>query len=147
MANKKLRKTTTYIDGQNFLYKAADRLISCGLISDKQQLTAIDVPFLIGTVVPGEDVEIRYYGVSRIPKQNRFDDDIKNKSIVFADNLRKVKSCLRKTGVEYRAVGVLKVRESDECRECHAQGYKFQEKGVDVGMAVDIVQDALGKKG
>lgn len=54
-----------------------------------------------------------------------------------------MKSCLAKTGVEFRATGVLKVRDRDECKRCGTADYKFQEKGVDVGLAVDIVADSL----
>jgi uncharacterized LabA/DUF88 family protein len=38
---------------------------------------------------------------------------------------------------------MLKVRDCDECRVCGLKDYKFQEKGVDVGLAVDIVKDVL----
>lgn len=54
-----------------------------------------------------------------------------------------MRNCLAKTGVEFRATGVLKVRDRDECKKCGATGYNFQEKGVDVGLAVDIVADSL----
>ncbi len=54
-----------------------------------------------------------------------------------------MRSCLSKTGVTFRATGVLKVRDRDECKKCGATDYKFQEKGVDVGLAVDIVADSL----
>ncbi|MCL2173971.1 acetylxylan esterase [Candidatus Saccharibacteria bacterium] len=40
-------KTIIYIDGQNFLYKAAEVLIAKGLISDKQELYALDIKSII----------------------------------------------------------------------------------------------------
>ena len=138
-----IMNTIVYIDGQNFLYKVAERLISNQLIDDKQSVTAIDIPYLIKQVLPDEKPEIRYYGVTKIRQQNNFGPDIHEKSIRFADNLRKIRSCLDKTGVEYYPVGVLKVRDRDECKNCGVKDYKFQEKGVDVGLAVDIVRDVL----
>ncbi|MBR1875056.1 hypothetical protein IJ798_01615 [Candidatus Saccharibacteria bacterium] len=32
-----------YIDGQNFLYKVSDVLKNAGIISDKQEVTAVDI--------------------------------------------------------------------------------------------------------
>ena len=39
--------------------------------------------------------------------------------------------------------GSLKIRITDECKNCGYIDYKFQEKGVDVGLAVDLVRDSL----
>lgn len=137
-----------YIDGQNFLYKAAEHLISIGKISQKQELTKIDLPFLINTVLPENSNSriFKYDGVTKIKRQKRFGLEIEQKSITFADNLRKLRNCLNSTGVEYRAIGTLLVRETDECKQCGQSNYKYQEKGVDVGMAVELVADSLKKR-
>lgn len=37
-------KTIIYIDGQNFLYRAAEYIIAAGLASNKQDIHAIDLP-------------------------------------------------------------------------------------------------------
>ena len=135
-----------YIDGQNFLYKVSDVLENAGIISNKQELTAIDIPFILKQLFPDEKLEIRYYSIKKIHKQENYGEGIKEKSIQFANNLRKIRSCLDKTGVLFYAVGQLKVRDRDECKKCGATDYKFQEKGVDVGLAVDIVKDVLMKR-
>ena len=66
-----------------------------------------------------------------------------NKSIRFSDNLRRVRNSLNSQGIDYIEVGKLKIRDSDVCKNCGSKDYRFQEKGVDVGLAVDIVKDTL----
>lgn len=136
-------KTIAYIDGQNFLYKIAERVVASGLTTSKQEVNAVDIPYLLNQVFPDEQLEIRYYGVAKIRQQQDYGEEMREKSIQFADNLRRMRNCLVKTGVEFRATGVLKVRDRDECKRCGVTDYKFQEKGVDVGLAVDIVADSL----
>ncbi len=136
-------KTIAYVDGQNFLYKIAERVVASGLATSKQEVSSVDIPYLLKQIFPSEQVEIRYYGVAKIRQQRNYGEEIQEKSIQFADNLRRMRSCLAKTGAEFRATGVLKVRDRDECKKCGATDYKFQEKGVDVGLAVDIVADSL----
>ena len=136
-------KTIAYIDGQSFLYKIAERVVNSGLVASKQEVSAVDIPYLLNQIFPNEQLEIRYYGVAKIRRRDNYGAEVQEKSIQFADNLRRMRSCLSKTGVEFRATGVLKVRDRDECKKCGATDYKFQEKGVDVGLAVDIVADSL----
>ena len=136
-------KTVVYVDGQNFLYKIAERVVASGLATSKQEVSAIDIPYLLHQVFPDEQLEIRYYGVAKIRQQRKYGEEIAEKSVQFADNLRRMRNCLAKTGVEFRATGVLKVRDRDECKKCGTTDYKFQEKGVDVGLAVDVVADSL----
>lgn len=136
-------KTIAYIDGQNFLYKIAERVVASGLATNKQEVNAVDIPYLLNQIFPNEQLEIRYYGVAKIRRQSDYGEEIQEKSIRFADNLRRIRNCLSQTGVKFCATGVLKVRDRDECKKCGATDYKFQEKGVDVGLAVDIVADSL----
>lgn len=141
--------TIAYIDGQNFLYGASTRLIESGVISDKQDLSTIDIPFLLNTALknPQHKIgEIKYYGVSRIKRQEDYGETMLEKSIKFSDNLRRLKSYLAKTGVEYINCGQLRPRNTDQCKRCGAIDFKFQEKGVDVALAVDIVRDVLKGK-
>ena len=144
-----MSKTVVYIDGQNFMYSVTENLKNAGLISDKQEVSSIDIPYLLKTVLHVDtlkDTEIRYYGVSKIKQQKDYGEYMLEKSIKFADNLRKLKNCLAKYGVKYIPCGQLRPRNADTCRNCGFEDYKFQEKGVDVGIAVDIVCDVLKKK-
>ena len=144
-----MSKTVVYIDGQNFMYSVTENLKNAGLVSDKQEVSSIDIPYLLKTVLHIDtlkDTEIRYYGVSKIKQQKDYGEYMLEKSIKFADNLRKLKNCLAKYGVKYIPCGQLRPRNADTCRNCGFEDYKFQEKGVDVGIAVDIVCDVLKKK-
>lgn len=143
---KKVEKTIAYIDGQNFLYKVAPYLIEAKVITSKQSVTAIDIPFLLQNLFPDKNIEIRYYGTKKIKKQTKYGKTIEKKTVLFADNLRRLKTCLEKTGVIFRSAGSLKVRDTDVCKKCKRSSYKLQEKGVDVGLAVDLVSDALTKQ-
>ena len=114
-----------------------------GVISDKQEVYSLDYSFLFNTILQEKNYHVKYFGVSSIKRQTKYGKEIQDKTIRFADNLRRVRNGLQKHGIEYRAIGNLLVRNRDECRKCGAKDYKMQEKGVDVGLAVDIVKDVL----
>ncbi|MBR0488209.1 NYN domain-containing protein [Candidatus Saccharibacteria bacterium] len=136
-------RNIVYIDGQNFLYKAADILIEKGIIEDKQELTSIDIRSLFEGIFPGEGLQIRFYGVTKIKRRYDLGEEVLNKSIRFSDNLRRIRNSLSSQSIDYIEVGKLKIRDSDICKNCGSKDYRFQEKGVDVGLAVGIVRDAL----
>lgn len=98
------------------------------------------------TYFPDKEIEIRYYSVAKIRQQFNFNDEIHQKSVIFADNLRRLRNCLTKTGVIFKPSGILKIRQSDTCKKCGTTDYKFQEKGVDVSLAVDLVADTLNNQ-
>ncbi len=135
-------KTIVYIDGQNFLYKVSEILIEAGVVVNKQEVCSVDIPKLLSCILDRE-FEIRFYGVKKIRRCLDYGDEIRQKSVTFADNLRRTRNFLAKTGVKYIEAGKLRVRDSDVCKKCKSQDYRFQEKGVDVGLAVDMVRDAL----
>ena len=136
-------RNIVYIDGQNFLYKASEILIKHGLIMDKQDLHAIDIRPMFEKLFPNEELEIRFFGVARIKRRPDLGQEILDKSIRFSDNLRRVRNSLAKQNITYIEAGKLKIRDSDVCKSCGSKDYRYQEKGVDVGVAVSIVEDAL----
>ncbi len=128
-----------YIDGQNFLYKAAEILIDSGHITDKSDLTKLDIRSILTTIF-GSDIDIRFYG-AKVKVRNDKGDDILLKSRRFSDTSRRVRNTLAAQDITYVESGKLKLRDSDRCKQCNLQDLKFQEKGVDVGIAVDLVVD------
>lgn len=138
-----LMGTVVYIDGQNFLYKASDVLIAHNIISSKQELIKIDVRSVIEKLLGDQPAIIKYYGVNTIKRQKNFGDSILEKSINFANNLRQTKNYLAKTGVTYVGTGSLQVRNRESCPNCGFIDYKLVEKGVDVGLATDLVKDSF----
>lgn len=136
-------KNIVYIDGQNFLYKAAEILAKHGLIADKQDLHAINIRAMFEKLFPNEELEIRFFGVAKIRRRPDLGQEILDKSIRFSDNLRRVRNSLAKQDITYIEAGKLKIRDSDVCKTCGSKDFRYQEKGVDVGLAVSLVEDAL----
>ena len=139
----KVMRNIVYIDGQNFLYKASEILAKYGLVNDKQELNAIDIRALFEKLFPNEELEIRFFGVAKIKRRPDLGQEILDKSIRFSDNLRRVRNSLSKQNITYIEAGKLKIRDSDICKNCGSKDYRYQEKGVDVGVAVSMVEDAL----
>ncbi|MBC7943109.1 NYN domain-containing protein [Candidatus Saccharibacteria bacterium] len=134
-------KTTIYIDGQNFLYKAADILIAEGRINDKQDLNNISIRTLMQKVLGEDDLVIKFYGAKlRIYRDT---PELIYKSTRMVDSNRKLKNSLNKEKIQSIDGGKLKLRDGDRCTNCDQQTVKFQEKGVDVKIAVDIILDSL----
>jgi len=136
-------KNIVYIDGQNFLYKTSEILAKHGLIADKQDLNAIDIRPMLEKLFPNEELEIRFFGVAKIKRRPGFGQEILDKSVRFSDNLRRIRNNLAKQNIIYIEAGKLKIRDSDVCKNCGNKDFRYQEKGVDVGIAVSIVEDAL----
>lgn len=136
-------RNIVYIDGQNFLYKASEILMKHSLILDKQDLHAINIRPMFEKIFPNEELEIRFFGVAKIKRRPDLGQEILDKSIRFSDNLRRVRNSLAKQNISYIEAGKLKIRDSDVCKNCGSKDYRYQEKGVDVGVAVSIVEDAL----
>lgn len=136
-------KTLVYIDGQNFLYKAAEVLIANGRISDKQDLHSISIRSLLEGVLGHDDLVIKYYGA----KLKKYSDtpELLEKSTIMIDSNRKLKNSLIREKITCIDGGRLKLRDSDKCSNCGHQDRRFQEKGVDVRMAVDIILDSQQK--
>lgn len=132
-----------YIDGQNFLYKAADVLMKHGNISSKDELTKIDMRSLFENIV-GNGVDIVFYG-AKVRVRKDLDDSIREKTTRFSDVARRLRNTLNNQDIVFKEVGKLKVRDSDVCHNCWHRDLRMQEKGVDVGMAVDIVVDACNR--
>lgn len=135
-------KNIVYIDGQNFLYRTAEVLISHNLISSKQDLTSINIRALLEKLFPMENLEIRFYGIAHIRKNKSLDDDTKIKAQIFADNFRRIRSSLAKQNINYIASGTLIARDSEPCKKCGFHKVHFIEKGVDVSLATSLVNDA-----
>lgn len=133
-------KTIVYIDGQNFLYKAAGVLIDAGKIADKQELHTLSIRNIFEKLCQEKNVEIRYYGTKL--KRYKITEEIAEKSKVMIDSQRRLKNSLAKQNITFVESGRLKLRDGDKCKNCGSQGLHFQEKGVDVKMGVDLILDA-----
>ena len=136
-------KTIVYIDGQNFLYKAADVLIEEKRITEKQDLHTLSIRTLLEEVLDEKDLVIKFYGAKLKVYKNT--PEIEEKSTRMVDSNRKLKNSLNREKIQSIDGGKLKLRDSDKCIKCDSQFLKFQEKGVDVKLAVDILLDSQQK--
>jgi uncharacterized LabA/DUF88 family protein len=132
-------KKIVYIDGQNFLYKAAEILIEAGRITDKSDLTKIDIRGIFEHIFEA-DIEVKFYG-AKVKIRKDKGEEILNKSRRFSDTSRRIRNTLNAQAITFVESGKLKLRDSDKCKNCLTQDLKFQEKGVDVGVAVDMIVD------
>ena len=88
--------------------------------------------------------EILWFGAKlRIYDQT---DQIKAKSENAIRNQSKFVNELIKQNIKFIKVGYLRARETDPCAKCSHQAWKLAEKGVDVGLAVRAVTEALSGK-
>lgn len=137
-------KPIVYIDGQNFLYKAAEVLIAAEKIAEKQDLHTFSFAHLFHTLLKNDDLTIRYYGTKL--RKYKEPESLAQKSTIMLASQRQLRNSLAKQGVEFIESGKLKVRNGDLCKNCGQQDPHFQEKGVDVRLSVDMLRDAYHRK-
>jgi uncharacterized LabA/DUF88 family protein len=134
--------TVVYVDGENLLHRVEDVLSARKMISHKTEITHFDLAGLVTQLLPEEDeVEIRYYG-TKLRSAGISDSATKLKAERMIDSQRRLKRDLDKQGVVFIASGNLRVKDGVICRSCGHQETVFQEKGVDVRLAVDLVREA-----
>ena len=133
-------ESVVYIDGQNFLFRAAEILVPKGLIEIKDDITAFDFKYLFENALKGEELLLRYYGTNL--KRIKLTPELDIKTAKIIDITRRLKNSLINQGVDFVVSGRLKLRDSDICKKCGSRDQRLQEKGVDVGIAVDMVSES-----
>ena len=138
MSNSNI-KHIVYVDGENFIHRAVELL---GRNKDRESLIGLDLKKLICNLIsqPSECVEVRYYttkvkfsGVD--PKNHTHLQEIANFNSRWL-------SRLASHNVKVIRAGILRFRESKPCKKCHSKTDNPTEKGVDVRLAVDLVEDS-----
>ncbi len=142
-----MKKTIVFIDGENLLHRAVDILVEAKIVHKKTKLTSFDFTYLLqallGQYTTGKNLEIRYYG-TRI-KASGLTGTPRQKALEMAETQRRLKRSLEKQGITFIMCGTLQWREGHRCMYCGKQTPVFQEKGVDVQLAVDVVSVASAK--
>lgn len=137
----KRSKVIIYIDGENFLHRVEDVLKRTKNITEKTEITKLDIRQLMTQVFSEfSKPEIRYYG-TKVRLAGIEDEAVLKRAEVIAESQRRLKRNLVKQNIEFITAGSLRVREV-HCRQCNKTTPTFKEKGVDVRMAVDIIEDA-----
>jgi uncharacterized LabA/DUF88 family protein len=133
-----------YVDGENLVHIIAKCLVERGVIRSRSQLDNFDFSAFIDFVTrvrPSKPRHIRYYA-AKLSVAKTSSDLAKLSEDMIKWNAVWV-NVLSKHGIEVVKCGRLKVRDARKCRSCGLTDQVFAEKGVDVGMAVDMVSDAL----
>ena len=133
-----------YVDGENFIHSLTDVLRRNKKIASRQDIKAFDLAGLCREALGVRDPEILYYTT----KLREAEEDTHGKLV--ADKTKEIiawvsgwNTMLMEQGVTVVRAGHLKIREAFPCPECGHVRHVFQEKGVDVRLAVDIVQEAV----
>ena len=137
----KRTKAILYIDGENFLHRVEEALRNAKKINEKTQITKLAIRHMVLQIVPEyKDIEIRYYG-TKVRLADIDDKTVLKRAETIAESQRRLKRNLTNQSIDFVTAGSLRVREV-HCRHCNKRTLVFKEKGVDVRMAVDIIEDA-----
>ncbi len=125
-----------YIDGENLVHRLCD-----AYSTKRTNLLEFDIRELMKRIVPkAHDADINYYATKiKIKTENKKHRKIIEEMVAW--NARWVNK-LNQQNITYIKAGNMKLRDSTKCPHCKKTIAVFQEKGVDVRMAVDIVLDA-----
>lgn len=128
-------KTVLFIDGENFIFKIEDSLIASGIIKKKISSENIDLKKLVSLALSSYQIdEINFYNA----KLRQFGPTLK-KSQELILKQRVLKTTLEKQGVNFIIAGTV------QPQQISANKFTFNEKGVDVRIAVDMVTYSCDK--
>lgn len=133
-----MAETILYIDGENLRHYIEEVLVNEGIPKKDVNITKIDFKQLFNEALKGLKIDKKIYYSARL----HFDKRTPKKSRELIKRQRILKTNLEKCGYEFLISGHVRAR------EITVKGKKrliFNEKGVDVKMAVDLVAAACDK--
>jgi uncharacterized LabA/DUF88 family protein len=132
-----------YVDGENFRHGVASALIGQRAISAINELETFPLRKLLAAAFPGQPLEIAYYASKiKLPRGYEPSSEIIAQADQIKEFSRRWVADLAKQRVDYIKAGYLKVKPGSICQKCGHRHEVLQEKGVDVRIAVDIIDDA-----
>ncbi|MEX2014452.1 MAG: NYN domain-containing protein [Candidatus Saccharimonadales bacterium] len=135
-----------YIDGENCRKGLARVLSDQGLIKNERTLINYRLRDLLEDVLASEGIEICYYASKiKLPQGYTPSKAVLNHINVIRQYSRKWIPHLSSQGIEYIKAGSLKVKSSKKCANCGKTQDILQEKGVDVRIAIDALDDVYSK--
>ena len=131
-----------YIDGENFRKGLERYLRDMKLLSSGETLKKYDIQALLGDVVGVDGLEIVYYSSKvKLPKGYEPSAKIVDTANKIKEESRVWLSNVVGQGIGLIKAGNLKIKQSKPCYKCQSQQEILQEKGVDVRLAVDMLED------
>ncbi len=129
-----------YIDGENLFYQLVDILSKEGLIKERTELVKIDLIALFIEAAKDnvKPINVRYYG-TKLHIISTLGEEVHEQTKKMVEQKTTWGAWLAKQKIEFVTAGNLKARKRGE-------NVIFQEKGVDVRIAVDMVQAAYEQK-
>lgn len=129
-----------YIDGENLFYQLVDILVKEKIITERTELLKIDLISLFIEAVKEniKPINVRYYG-TKLHIISTMGEEAHEQSKKMVEQKTVWAAWLGKQKIEFVTAGNLKARKRGE-------NVVFQEKGVDVRIAVDMVQAAYEHK-
>jgi uncharacterized LabA/DUF88 family protein len=129
------------IDGENLVYGLRYLLGKKGVKAARSTVENFNFRGLIEELLADNlPVEILWFGAKlRLYNQSA---DLKRKSSEAIRTQAIFMNQIQHQKITFIKVGYLRARESDPCEKCSHQTWKLAEKGVDVGLAVRMVQEA-----
>jgi len=137
-----------YVDGENFRHGVASALIGQRAISAINELETFPLRNLLTSVLDEGSLEIAYYASKlKLPNGYEPSPEIIDQATQIKEFSRRWVADLAKQNVDYIKAGYLKVKTGSVCPQCGHRQEVLQEKGVDVRIAVDIIDDAHKRHG
>ncbi len=132
-----------YIDGENLRQRLVTTLQHQKRIHDRDEPFKFEIRKLVTSALGERPDEIIYY-TTKI-RQPKFDipPPLQHKLEGIMDSHRRWIAELTNQGIKVIKGGTLKIHESRTCYECGKRTMLLQEKGVDVRLAIDVVQAAI----
>ena len=140
-------KTIVYIDGENAFFHIFNNLRYQKLVKNREDLVKFNFRGLIdGVLKPKVAIEYRYYGAKL--KENDETQELLKRTQKMIDHKRRWIGYISNQGVTYRNAGELKVREENGPNGGSKKEHNltFVEKGIDVTIATDMLEDAMTGK-
>lgn len=136
-----------YIDGENFRKGLARILINEKIITNSREINSYAIRDLLADVLESRDLDINYYASKiKLPNGYKPDKEVMQHVQKIKDFTRKWVPQLKKQNINYTKAGYLKVKSSKKCPRCGHGHDTLQEKGVDVRLAVDMLEQAYSQK-
>ena len=116
----------------------ADALIGSSLIMSRHDVAAVDFRYLINAIIEDKNLPIRFYAAKA--KIVNTSPALKAKTTDIVSSQRKLRQVLKKQSIDFINSGQLAIRTDDKHDYGDSQRWYLKEKGVDVRIAVDMVQ-------
>ena len=137
------KKIRVYIDGENFRKGVTRVLLEQAVVRNSRDMKDYDLSGLLRDILETQNFSASYYASKiKLPNGYQPSGELKAHLATIKEYTRQWVPALIRQHIVYVKAGYLKVTPSKECRKCHSSQDILQEKGVDVRLASDMLQDA-----